>query len=271
MIEIKSVSMDQLTQLKQHYMEQTTAPLDGMWLNGFVPVADHYGFYYDGDLIGFCCVNDDGYLLQFFINRPFNEHATPFFEALIRPDKEAILKIKGAYPSTAEPQFLSLCLDNFTAFNVTTLLYEHKGSTYTSKTADQNVALMPIEKPTLLEVVNFSNDAIGAPKEWLKGYYSNLIARNELFGYWRKEKLTGLGECRGNDHYQKDYVDLGVIVAKSERSKGLATKILTTLSQTAYKQGLGPICSTERDNIPAQKAIAKAGFFSQNRIVQFDV
>lgn len=39
MMQVKKMeSTDDLTKLKKQYMQQTTAPLDGMWLCGFVPI-----------------------------------------------------------------------------------------------------------------------------------------------------------------------------------------------------------------------------------------
>ena len=63
----KVESTKQLSELKARYMDQTTAPLDGMWLCGFVPVSTHFGFYDDDKLVGFCCLNEEGYLLQFLL------------------------------------------------------------------------------------------------------------------------------------------------------------------------------------------------------------
>lgn len=33
----------ELQTLKEGYIQQCTAPLDGMWLTGFVPMAAHFG------------------------------------------------------------------------------------------------------------------------------------------------------------------------------------------------------------------------------------
>ncbi|MFT7219596.1 MAG: hypothetical protein ACI8Z1_001211, partial [Candidatus Azotimanducaceae bacterium] len=41
-----------LQTLRSEYLQQATAPLDGMWLVGYVPASTHYGFYLDSELIG---------------------------------------------------------------------------------------------------------------------------------------------------------------------------------------------------------------------------
>ena len=73
-------SADQLSNLKNQSIRQTTAPLDGMWLCGFVPMANHFGFYEDNELVGFCCVNQEGYLLQFFVNQQCQSLSSKMFE-----------------------------------------------------------------------------------------------------------------------------------------------------------------------------------------------
>ena len=122
----------------------------------------------------------------------------------------------------------------------------------------------------LSEMVDFAKINVGAPEQWLTGYYTNLINRRELFGFWQNGRLLAAGESRGYDEYQTDYADLGVIVDESARGNGLATNVLKQLTIITEDKGLKPILSTEKNNIGAQKAISRAGFFAGNRIVQFD-
>ena len=119
------------------------------------------------------------------------------------------------------------------------------------------------------EAVDFAVASIGASAEWLNGYFTNLINRQELFGVWENGRLVATGESRGYDEYQTEYADLGVIVAESERCRGLATQVLKQLDAMNKANGLKSICSTEKTNVAAQKAIGQAGFFASNRIVQF--
>lgn len=268
MIQIKKVeSIAQLSELKQQYINQTTAPLDGMWLTGFVPMARHFGFYANEELVGFCCINDDGYLLQFYLCPQHRDQASLLFDSIITRNNAPVGKINGAFVSTAEPQYLSYCLDSFSSFKVNALMY-HLGEKTTVPASSLKLTLVKAEQ--LTELIEFAKNAIGAPEEWLTGYYTNLINRQELFGLWQEDRLVAAGESRGYDEYQTDYADLGMIVAKSERGKGLATSVLKQLVTITKAKGLKPICSTEKTNIGAQKAIGRAGFFSGNRIIQFD-
>ncbi|PHS12909.1 MAG: GNAT family N-acetyltransferase [Blastopirellula sp.] len=268
----KLESLDVLGTLKQQYIDQATAPLDGMWLCGFVPLAAHFGFYVNEQLVGYCCVDEQGHLLQFYLS-PIHQHqSAALFEAMLRQQHSAMGKISGAFVSTAEPQFLSLCLDHFPTFKVNALMYQRDNLSENSnrQSSEETLPLTPITSEQLSEAIQFAHTAIGAPESWLASYYGNLIARQELLGLWRAGQLIATGEIRGYDQYQTSYADLGVIVAEPERGQGLATQILKQLATQTEAQGLKPICSTEATNIAAQKAIAHAGFFAGNRIIQFE-
>lgn len=149
-------------------------------------------------------------------------------------------------------------------------MYQLNKSSKASLDQEVDFEMTIVESEHLAEFVDFAGTNVGAPEHWLTGYYTNLIGRQELFGLWENGRLLAAGESRGYDAYQTDYADLGVIVDESMRGKGLATKVLKYLVLITESRGLIPICSTEKDNIGAQKAIARAGFFAGNRIIQFD-
>ncbi len=269
MIQVRAMSsQDQLKPLKQRYVRQATAPLDGMWLSGFVPMAKHFGFYEGDELVGFFCVNDQGYLLQFLLNQDRQNQASQLFETVLCGNNLPSGNIRGAFVSTAEPYFLSLCLDCFSKFDVNALMYQRDGG-IREKSSEGTLSMPKVVSAQLSEAVDFAVASIGAPEDWLAGYYTNLINRQELFGVWENGRLIATGESRGYDELQTEYADVGVIVAKSERCKGLATRILKQLVTMNEANSLKSICSTEKTNIAAQKAIGRAGFFAKNRIIQF--
>jgi len=261
-------SISELNTLKKVYFAQSTAPLDGMWHFGFVPMAKHFGFYVDEALIGFCCINDEGYLLQFYLEANNETSAEALFTLITQQSSKVIGEVKGAFVSTAEPAYLSLCLDNSSTFKVNALMYQQGGTLSTKQV--ESITMQLVTEQQLAELVQFAMTNIGAPEAWLTGYYSRLIQRNELFGYWCEDELVAAGECRLFDEYQTEYADLGVIVAQSVRGQGIATQVLSYLKSYASTRGLLSMCSTESSNVGAQKAIVNAGFASANRIVQFE-
>ncbi|MBA5761467.1 GNAT family N-acetyltransferase [Vibrio sp. 404] len=269
MLEIKPVeSLEEISHLKQEYFAQSTSPLDGMWHFGFVPMSAHFGFYEQETLVGYCCVNCEGYILQFYLTTDVKTDAKELFTLITEQNSAVIGNVTGAFVSTAEPQYLSLCLDNSSAYKVNALMYKQEKLTTKSGAPELELQLAGLEQ--LNAFVEFAVTNIGAPKQWLLSYFGNLINRKELFGYWKEGKLLASGECRLFDEYQTDFADLGMIVAESERGQGIATQVLHRLVSLANQRGLTPICSTESGNVGAQKAIKRAGLEPLNRIIQIE-
>jgi len=269
MINIQHIaSLNDLSERKQAYFQHATAPLDGMWHFGFVPMAKHFGFYANNNLAGFCCINEEAYMLQFYLQPDYQRHSQQIFTLIAQQNSSIIGDVKGAFVSTAEPHYLSLCFDNSIEFKVNALMYQH--AIETNDKLNECVELQLTTMAQLTEFVQFAVANIGAPEQWLNDYYANLIERNELFGYWHNKQLIAAGECRLFDHFQTEYADIGVIVSQSERGQGIAKKVLSTLVKHADKLGLIAMCSTENSNVAAQKAISSVGFLTNNRIVQFE-
>ena len=269
MLDIKKIStLSDLSELKTAYFAESTAPLDGMWHFGFVPMSDHFGFYENGNLVGYCVLNGEGYLLQFYLAPTASTHIDDLFTLIVENNSSVIGKVKGAFVSTAEPQYLSLCVDTTESFKVNAMMYRQRPTAVANNI--ENIEMTLATEEQLEQFVKFASSAIGAPKEWLTGYYGNLITRQELWGYWESDDILATGECRKFDEHQTQFADLGMIVAQEERGKGLATRVIHFLKQHANSQGLEAMCSTESSNIGAQKAITRAGLSSKHRILQFD-
>ncbi len=252
-------SLEPLEPLRRRYLQQATAPLDGMWLCGLVPAAAHVGFVLDDVLAGYYCVNDDGFLLQFHVDEALRPQAVDLFDTVATRDE-----VHGAFASTAEPEYLSLCVDHFPRIEVNALMYQQQHPLPESPPLGMSL----LSHAHLEEAVVFASAAIGAPEDWLGGYYGGLIAREELFALREQDILVGLGESRGFAGLQPGYADLGVIVGQAQRGRGLATQILRDMVRTNEQRGLRSMCSTEARNTAARTAIGRAGFVPQHRIVQ---
>lgn len=262
-------SLEILEELKKSYLDQTVAPLDGMWLCGFVPQASHYGFYSKGNLVGYYCLNDEAFVLQFYLAPEYQDQSRELFDSLFAGGDLQAGNANGSFVSTAEPQFLSYCLDHFNSFEVNALMYQLANSNDVPSNTALTILGEALKPKQLDEAVSFAHLAIGAPREWLQGYFVNLIEREELFGKWTEGRLIATGECRAYDAYQTQYADIGMIVGEQERCKGVATRVLQDLVLIAKRRGLHAICSTEKDNIAAQKAITRSGFLAKHRILKF--
>lgn len=252
-----AVTSQALIALKQAYLKSLVAPLDGMW-ESFAEGGQHWAIAADNNSenIGYCVLNDGGKLLQFFTIEKENS-------ARIFKEMQGTLKPSGAFVATQEALYLSHCLDSQNALSVNALLYQEGMQVV----PPSKVKLNKITKVEFEHAVDFGITVLGCDVNWLKGYYENLIVKQQLFGVWKDNALIATGECRLSDS-QKPYADVGMMVAEAHRGQGLATEILRGLRHMCKARGLKAICSTESENLAAQKAIMNAGFVSEHRILE---
>ncbi|MEX0300311.1 MAG: GNAT family N-acetyltransferase [Kordiimonas sp.] len=252
-------TVEQTAEMQAIFHKQACAPLDGMWLS-FAAMAEHY-FIAENDVnIGYYAINNEQKLLQFYVE-PSHDPKT-VFQALLTSKT-----VRGAMVSTAEPEYLSLSLDHQASLSVNGLMYHFQDSAVIEKAIFPSGANFKLIIQEELETaIDFAHLALGADRNWLNGYYSDRIKGEELFGLWLNGALIAAGECRPSKE-QPAYADVGMVVSPSYRAKGLATNILRKLIQISREKGLKPICSTEFENIGAQKSIARSGFVSHHRIL----
>ncbi|MDG1437952.1 MAG: GNAT family N-acetyltransferase [Emcibacteraceae bacterium] len=250
-------SNEVIAKFKEEYLRSLEAPLDGMWLT-FVGMSDQYEITLAEETLGYCSINGEQKILQFYTRRDHDK----IYQQILKE-----LDVKGAVVATHEFQHLSLALDHQSSVSVNAFLYqcddkiELKDANFPENMIFRNVTIDELQT-----AVDFAVKAIGAPEGWLQGYYSERINGKELRGLWDGDQLIATGECRPSEE-QKPYADLGMIVSHEFRGKGLATAILRETLNDCRARGLKPICSTESENIGARKAIISAGFTSQMRIV----
>lgn len=260
-VTFKKVSIDELPALKSAYYAALAAPYDGMW-GTFASQADHYLLADNQETKGFCCVNTDLKLLQFY-SEP-NYDASPAFAQAIKD-----LSLTGAFVSTIDPLAMALSMDHQTSMKVHALMYHYP------KAAPPKTAVFPdgadvrlLSESHLDEAVAFAHETLGASEAWLSSYFSGLIGRQELYGVLLNGALIATGECRRNDNHTATS-DVGIVVSKNHRGQGLASNVLRALVNESHHRGDHTICSTEADNLAAQKAISSAGFLCYHRIVEF--
>lgn len=247
---------------RKAYLATTTVPLDGMWENAFLPMADHWEVSAGNQSIGVCSINADGKMLGFDV-RPSVLQRPAFVESINR------LGVTGAFASTAEPAYLALCADHQTSMSVNALMYGENTEKLNTPKMPIGMGMRVAEPGDLETAVSFGVAAIQADKDWLEGYFDERIQKNELFGLWQGPELIATGECRISPN-QKKIADVGMIVGAAHRKKGLATLMLQFLRTIGAQDELKLICSTESTNIAAQKAIERAGFVSEHRILSFE-
>lgn len=235
------------------------APIDAMWELLYIPSSQHYLISDNNDTIGYCCVNDQGALVQIYLQNEFRVAMNQVIKALISSKT-----ISSASLSTNEPTAFNACLLIASSKQANTFCYEHNNEMAVLNSAQKLEVATPDDIPA---IKSFFKEQVGMDDSF--GYTENLVSRKELFQVKEGDVIVATSERRISDT-QPNIVDLGIIVNRNFQGKGIATKVLQQQANRVLELGKRPICSTTIDNKASQKAIEKAGFYCSNIIFDFN-
>ncbi len=256
----KSDHSTEMDQLKAHWLKSLVAPQDDMW-ESFMNYAQHWNIKDEGQQIGYACINDENCLLQFFILPYWLQEGVSIFQQFI--DEQDITK---GIIGTNNPIYCSLAMQFQKSVKVDTYLF---GDFIKIEPIDR------VEKPRLAQnkdldlVVEFCHLSMGAPKEWLTGYVSNLIEKSEFFILDNNQQIIGTFEVRKSESNFK-VANIGMVVSPEHRRKGIGTYLLGAAKTKAIEWNRDPVCSCEKDNIGSLKAIQKNGFRSIHQMLSIE-
>lgn len=245
-----------INQLRTVLYLELTSPIDSMWESLYIANAQNYVIEDDNHIIGYCSVDDNQTLLQFYLSNDYKQLAKKTITALL---KQKV--IRKAKLSTNEPIGFNACVALSSRIKEDTFCYAYTGK-------PKNEGSITVEKAQLSDVESikeFYKTQVGFEDTF--GYTENLINRQELYLAKNNKEFIGTGECRLSET-QPNIADVGVAVHTDHRRKGYASQILRLLVNETKSTNRKPICSTTVDNIASQKAIENAGFYCSNIIFE---
>lgn len=251
---------NELDILKKEWLATLSSPQDGMWAF-FRDNATNWSIVFNGELIGYAAVDESNQILQFYVLPKFQLNGAIIFKTFI--DK---MKIKTGIVGTNNLIFLSFALNFVNDLKVNTYLFRDN---YEVHVDPKEGVLKACEKKDIDTMVNFYNNSIGAPKEWLRCYLGDLIEKEELFLLETDNKTIGTFEVRKNLS-APGFADIGMVVSPDFRQKGYGTYLLSRAKKIAAEKGNTPICSCEKDNIGSVKSIYNCGFVSKYQLLSID-
>ncbi len=253
---------EQTSALRKKYHSDIKSPRDGMW-ETFVDMGDHYLIATNDVTLGYLVLNAENYMLQFYVDDKSLE-LDAFKSA------RETLGLNGAFIATMEAGLLFFSLDDHSSVAVNDIMYSCPVTTQLNDVQfpTENEWRL-VDNENLDAAIEFAHEAIGANKAWLRGYYGERIAGDELFGLWLGGVLIAAGERRISPYFS-GVADLGMIVSNEHRGQGIATNILLKLLHDCRERMLYPICPTGVENTPAQRSIVKSGFIPDHRILKIE-
>lgn len=250
-----------IQQLRDDYLRTLIAPMDGMWENAVIAAATFWAISDGEQLLGHFCLDSKHALLRFHLLETYQNRAEEIFRWLI-----STYAIKHAIVSTIEPLYLSLCLARQRSTILHSYLFQDNKRMEVESvfhTIDFSLA----EKSELGDLIHFYRANTEGAGEWIEAFLHERVKRAELFVWHDGRSLLATGECIPSQK-QPPYADLGMVVAQASRGRGLGSSMLMRLKQHCYQAGWTPICSCAADNYASKKAIEKAGFISDQRMLK---
>ena len=241
---------------QQLYTLFTTA-IDGMWESRYIANATNYLIAIQDNTIGYCCIDAENTLLQIYVEPKYRKQIRDVISKLINSKL-----ITSASLSSIEPIAFNTCISLSKKTTDNTYCFQY----IASKNLEQKADLKQASKKDIKIIKTFLLNQIGFADTI--GYTESLIQRKAIYYIIEGDIIIATGEYRLSPS-QPNIVDLGVIVNKNYRQKGVATTILKTLAERALKDNKTPICSTTLDNIASKKAIENADFYCSHII--FDI
>lgn len=261
---IRFIQLDRsevIQQLRSEYLHTLLAPMDGMWERRIISQATFWEIQDQERYAGHFCLDSSNYLLRFHLTKEYQAQAQEIFQRII-----STYELQYAITSTIEPLYFTLCLDFQKSITPQSYLFR-----------DQTRMHVPIDllassfrKADMREwdtLVRFYQENTGGPGEWIEPFLHEHLDREEVFVCFSQHALVATGECIPSQR-QPPYADLGMVVAQSYRGRGLGRSVLLYLKEHCYEANWKPICSCAVGNHASKKAIERAGFLSEHRMVK---
>jgi RimJ/RimL family protein N-acetyltransferase len=257
---IQVAQSDAIERLRDDYLGALVAPIDGMWESTVIAHATFWEILDQEQRIGYFCLGSNQELLRFHLWENALDRAQEIFQWML-----STYGIQRATASTIEPLYFSLCLDVQSTITLHSYLFrDHQPRVLSS---GLNASLFrKADTSEIDDIVRFYHANTEGPGEWIAAFVNARLTHDELFVLSDQHTLVAAGECIPSQK-QPPYADLGMIVARSYRGRGVGSFVLTQLKNHCYEAGWKPICSCEAANHASKKAIEKAGFISEQRIV----
>jgi GNAT superfamily N-acetyltransferase len=251
---------DVIQRLRDDYLRTLVAPMDGMWESTVIAQATFWEIQDREQHAGYFCIGSNNELLRFHLWENYQDRTQEIFRWII-----LTYGIQHAIASTIEPLYFSLCLDCQKNITLHSYLFRDNQPKELSSGLSKSL-FRKAEVRELDDIVRFYQANIEGLGEWNAAFLNARLNHEELFVLYDQQTLVAAGECIPSQK-QPPYADLGMVVARLSRGRGLGSFLLTQLKKHCYEAGWKPICSCEASNRASKKAIEKAGFLSEQRIV----
>ncbi len=221
-----------------------------------MPDAASYEIYDDSKLVGYALVSSEKTIIEFHIDPAAKALADEALSQLV-----SVSKATNALCKSFDDLFFASCSNLNWRFEPGGLLYRR------FEKSSKTLSTIPNE-PATTEDINTILEMHDRFFDDVSEILSYLEPNARLFKYHLQNELIGCGIIK-QINAGLDFYDIGYVVKKSHRQKGIATHIAVHLKEYCLAKGWKPVAGCNINNIASQKTLQNAGFISEHTILNF--
>ena len=260
MIQISMVSsIDELRENREAYgmglpFAQDLNIEENIWDSGY------YRIEYASKPVGYACIDAAKTLWEFYLDEMAYLYAQEIFQYLIREGY-----IVAAECKTFDYLLMSLCHDFQKSSEGSAYLFRdyNKDDYPEGWLSDITFRLASMDDYDSLEELNQIDEEVD--------FFHDLkeeIGNQEVMVFLKEDQLVGAGTFK-TIWKNQIFRDIGMVVAKDYRRKGIGTFILIKLKQHCEEHDLIPVCGCWYYNHSSKRTLEKAGFIAKHRVIRF--
>lgn len=256
MINVRKIdSIKDLENLREEYMNSLQYSQE-QYFEHMINKCTYYVIEFDSKIIGYFCVSSYRVLYEFYLSNEVIINSQDIFSLIL--DQEYIV---SAECKSFDHLLLSLGCDFNKKAICTGYLFRDYINVTNSLNGFDDIIFRLAELKDKKEISDKSEDFFKKVEEQ--------IIKNEIFVLYSKNILLGTGVIQ-KVFPDLNYYDIGMIVDKNNRNKGIGTFIIAKLKEYCSNNNWIPVCGCGYNNAASKRTLEKAGFITKHRIIRFD-
>jgi RimJ/RimL family protein N-acetyltransferase len=196
-------------------------------------------------------------IVEFHVDRKTGNDASAIFEAA-----RTVTGARSALCKSFDPQLLFPALARPARVTATGILFRSFSDQPSTSRPDLNFRMA--ETADIDAVAAFNDDFFENSQE-----IERFVKSNTLHLLLQDGTIVGCGtQTRVNPG--RPAIDLGMLVAPAECGRGFGSHIIAHMKNQVLKRGLSPVCGCAARNVASHRALLKAGFHGNHRLLRIE-
>lgn len=256
-ISFESVKLNELTQQREKYFSSLPSSQE-YYLEATIKNAECISILYDNNIAGYALLDRYRILLEFFVSKNYMQQAESIFDLLVE-----MKEIKYILCKSFDHNLLELSLQKKYPSTIIGILYRDTLSEKLNYSED--LITRTIEDSDIDAIMEI-NENVFTGKDNLQSYVQNKSA----IIFEKFDELIGVG-IYTKILKNKPETDIGVLVNRQFRNRGYGTQIIRYIHNLCIENNLKPQCGCAFSNVSSRRAIEKAGYIPNFRLIEFSV